>query len=143
MLHPRQVRAQGVLMQVEAVCDAPSGSEEAGKLRGRSLIAAAGFPLPSASSSSSSISILEVLSKRLFLIDSGADESVFPASSSDRTSTRTSNLIAANGTVIPTYGCQQIPVSFRPGHFSLHWFWIADVSCPIPGATFFRKQGLY
>ena len=117
-----------------------------GKLQGRPLFAAAGTPFPTPSSvskiSSSSISIFERHSNRHFLVDSGADESVFPASVTDRSGTRSSNLVAANGTTIFTYGCRMLPISCRPGHMTQHEFWIADISRPILGASFFHQQGL-
>ena len=143
LLHTCEVWSESLLLQVKALSDAPPRpGKEVGKRRGRPLIAAAGTSFPASSTSSSSISILETTSRRFFLVDSGADESVFPATNADRSNNRTSNLIAANGSVIPTYGRRQLPVSFRSGHSSLHWFWIADVSRPILGATYFQEQGL-
>ena len=88
------------------------------------------------------MSIFEKRSGKYFLIDSGADESVFPASTLDRSLPRSSDLIAANGTAIRTYGRRLLPVSFSDQHVSEHYFWIADVSRPLLGAPYFRDQGL-
>ena len=76
------------------------------------------------------------------MIDSGADESVFPASAVDRSNPRSSDLVAANGSTIYTYGRRILPISFRAGHSIQHEFWIADVSRPLLGASFFREHGL-
>ena len=103
-------------------------------------MAAAGNPFSSAPPSS--ISIFEVFSNRHFLVHSGADDSVYPASSADRTLTNTSSLVAANGSSISTYGRREIPISFRSGHLAKHWVWIADDSKPILGASFFKDVGL-
>ena len=66
----------------------------------------------------------------------------FPATAADRTGPRSSNLVAANGTAISTYGRRTLQMSFRPAHSIQHEFWVADVSRPLLGASFFREQGL-
>ena len=76
------------------------------------------------------------------MIDSGADESLFPASTLDRSLPRSSDLVAANGTAIRTYGRRLLPVSFADNHSSHHYFWIADVARPLLGAPYFRDEGL-
>ena len=88
------------------------------------------------------MSIYEIVSRRYFLIDSGADESVYPATQADRILPRSSDLIAANGTAIRTYGRRRLPISFSDGHHLTQLFWIADVSRPLLGADFFKDQGL-
>ena len=113
-----------------------------GKRAGRPLVAAAGNPFPSSTSSPSSISIFERHSGRHFLVDSGADESVYPASTTDKCLSRTSHLLAANGSSINTYGRRRLPISFRTGHQTYHNFWVADVTRPILGASFFTNEGL-
>ena len=51
------------------------------------------------------LSVRELLSGRLFLADSGADVSVYPATASDKLASEGScSLRAANGTGIKTYG---------------------------------------
>ena len=81
---------------------------------------------------------------RFFLVDSGADECVFPASTSDRRGERTTDLVAANGSSIKTFGKRYLEVSFgpRPGRTFKHKFWIATVCRPILGANFFMDHGL-
>ena len=101
-----------------------------GKQLGRPLVAAAG-------SSTGTISIKDYLSGREFLIDSGADECVFPAKQADCYLPRSSDLVAANGSAIHTYGKRRLPISFAAGHKVFHTFWIASVSRPILGADFF------
>ena len=124
-------------MQVKQVSDAsPSPAKAVGKRQGRPSVAAVGSIHPS------SMSIFERNSGKHFLIDSGADESVFPASSSDRSTARSTDLIAANGSLIRTYGKRSISVSFSSNHQTVHRFWIADVSRPLLGASFFRDNHL-
>lgn len=80
-----------------------------------------------------------------FLVDTGADISLFPASPSTISQNnfdKFANLFAANGTQIPTYGQRQITLNLglrRP--FS--WpFVIAKVTKPIIGADFLHHFGL-
>jgi len=88
------------------------------------------------------MSISDKISGKLFLIDSGADECVFPASKSDRTLPRSSSLQAANGSEIFTFGKRKLHLSFAPGHRLVHEYWIAEVSRPILGCDFFLSNNL-
>ena len=117
----------------------------AGKRSSRPSVATVGTSSSSSSSSAlqpSTKSIFERNLGRHFSIDSGGDESVFPASSSDRSSARSQDLIAANGSTIRTYGRRSLSVSFSSRHQTDHSFWIAEVSKPLLGASFFRENGL-
>ena len=80
--------------------------------------------------------------ERNFLIDSGADECVFPASNADRQLPQSSALQAANGSLIASFGKQKLVLSFAAGHRVTHKFWIADVLRPILGCNFFLAQNL-
>ena len=73
-------------------------------------------------------------------MDSGADLSVFPASSADLRRPPSSSLVAANGSAIRTFGARTVPLNFRGAHFE-HEFLVADVRSPILGADFFVKYG--
>ena len=75
-------------------------------------------------------------------MDSGADECVFPATTADFRCPRSSDLVAANGSSIKTFGKRLIEVSFAPGRRFSHHFWIATVKRPILGADFFSEHGL-
>ena len=77
-----------------------------------------------------------------FLIDTGADVSVFPATKRDRGTTEpSSTLSAANGTCIKTWGRRTITLVI--GHKTYrHEFFIADVTRPILGADFFIAHAL-
>ena len=81
-------------------------------------------------------------SKQRFLIDTGAEVSVFPASRSDRLHKGDVTLRAANNSFINTYGLKQLILDFvlpRP----LTWrFLIADVTQPIIGADFLLQHKL-
>ena len=112
-------------------------SKAFGKRPGRSFVNAAGNP-----HKSSSLAIFERNSGRHFLIDSGADESVIPATHFDRHSPQSAGLVAANGTPIRTYGRRTVPISFSSHHHVHHPFWIADVAQPLLGADFFRDNHL-
>ena len=88
-----------------------------------------------------SLSVLDELSGRVFLVDTGADVSVFPASATDKNSSPQGNLVAANGTVIKTFGHRNIKVKFLTVSV-LHSFRVADVNRLILGADFFARTGL-
>lgn len=78
-----------------------------------------------------------------FLIDTGADISVLPATLSDRRQDKTVfNLVAANGTPIHTYGKKQLHVSFGLRRIFSWLFTIADVSRPIIGSDFLEHFDL-
>ena len=79
--------------------------------------------------------------RRSFLVDSGADVSVFPASASQRKSPSSMSLSAANGTSIQTFGRRNIFLSL-PGLSVVHEFLLADIQKPILGSDFFRSNGL-
>ena len=79
---------------------------------------------------------------RSYLVDTGADISVFPASFQDRKSRSNSQpLIAANGSTIRTWGQRTIALHLGKRLFSQE-FHIADVTRPILGADFFRHNFL-
>ena len=76
-------------------------------------------------------------------MDSGADEYVFPAMEADRILPRTSDLVAANGSTMKTYGKRRMAVVFGDGEQTIfHEFWIANVKRTILGADFFFNHGL-
>ena len=79
--------------------------------------------------------------RRSFLVDSGADVSVYPASPAQKKGQRSSALRAANGTSISTYGSKSISLLF-PGLSVVHRFLLADVRKPILGTDFFRAKNL-
>lgn len=81
-----------------------------------------------------------------FLVDTGADLSLFPASSSTILHNDINNsciqLFAANGTPIPAYGEKQISLDLGLRR-QLSWpFIVAKVSKPIIGADFLHHFGL-
>ena len=67
---------------------------------------------------------------------------MFPAANQDQILPRSQCLVAANGTEIATFGRQDLPLSFAPGHQIVQSFWIANVRRPILGADFFIHQRL-
>ena len=82
------------------------------------------------------------ISKRRFLVDTGAEVSVIPASGLD-TRTRHSGppLLAANRSSIRTYGMRALSVRF--GFSTYKWnFVVADVARPLLGADFLRSNSL-
>ena len=92
-------------------------------------------------SSQGSLSVYCHRLHRLFLVDSGADVSVYPAGVEDRRHSPSSTLTAANGTKIGTYGHRRLDLCF-PGLRTHHSFILADVKSPILGADFFMQKGL-
>ena len=85
--------------------------------------------------------MLDTVSKRPFLVDTGADLSVFPASPEDKKVAASANLVAANGSTIKSYGTRAIKLDFSSISISLS-FRLADVSRPILGSDFFARTGL-
>ena len=120
-----------------------------GKRPGRGPVVAPGIApaISSVSSSTSSTTSEGALSifcqrlKRSFLVDSGADVSVFPASPTQRSSRPSAVLSAANGTSIRTFGRKNISLAFH-GLSVVHSFFLADVQHPILGSDFFRQNNL-
>ena len=77
------------------------------------------------------------------MIDTGADVSVYPASSQDRKNNPPSiPLSAANGTSIKTWGKRKITLKIKPVQVYTHEFYLADVTRPILGADFFIAHEL-
>lgn len=93
--------------------------------------------------SSHRLFIFDKQSKIQFLIDSGADVSIIPASIYRKTKQPdTYKLFAANNTTINTYGIQIISVDLGLRR-QFDWeFLVADVSKAIIGADFLSKFGL-
>ena len=82
------------------------------------------------------------LSGRRFLIDTGAQVSVLPASISDtRSNTCGPALAAANGSAIRTFGTRTVQLLIGLQQFEWQ-FILADVSQPILGADFLRDNSL-
>ena len=86
--------------------------------------------------------VLDVVSRRQFLVDTGAEICVFPASEAQlRGPASGPHLVAANGSAIRAFGHRQINFSF--GNRSFSWrFTIADVPHPIIGADFLCEHAL-
>ena len=92
--------------------------------------------------SSQLLRVFDKNSKLHFLIDAGAEISVFPAGRADRFHKSDVTLRAANNSTINTYGFRQLTLDFglpRP----LTWkFVVADVNQPIVGADFLLRHKL-
>ena len=86
--------------------------------------------------------VWDKVSGERFLVDTGAEVSVFPASGLiTRTKQPGTSLVAANGSTIKTYGTRTIPLCFTTKHYK--WdFIIAEVSRPLLGADFLRANSL-
>jgi hypothetical protein len=79
---------------------------------------------------------------RDYLVDSGAELCVIPASNADRRNqSEGGSLIAANGSKIQSYGKRELALQFGTSKFT-QVFMVADVSQPILGANFFSKNHL-
>ena len=93
------------------------------------------------------LSIGDVTTGSRFLVDSGAEVSVYPLSRAILGNKYTFNinnspkLIAANGSAIKSYGATEIVLNFG-GQCFTHRFLFADVNRPILGADFFKKHDL-
>ena len=75
----------------------------------------------------------------VYLVDSGAQVSVFPHASRQRPR---SFLLAADGRQIPAWNTVSLPVTLGGRQFGLHRFIHAAVDQPILGADFFTRTGL-
>ena len=85
--------------------------------------------------------MIDRVSGRSFLVDTGADISVFLASVENKRIPSSANLIAANGTSIKSFRVRTIKLQFHSVS-ETHPFRLADVSRPILGSDFFAKTGL-
>ena len=81
-------------------------------------------------------------SRRRFLVDTGAEISVIPATRADKlSSNQGAKLTAANGSCIRTFGKRKIPLQFNKRRFQ--WtFTVAEVSQPLLGADFLRAHSI-
>lgn len=87
--------------------------------------------------------ITDIFSRKNFLIDTGAAISIIPPISDDlKHINRVSNLVAANGTVIPTYGERVLQLDFGFGTPLSHIFTIAKVEDAILGIDFLSLNGI-
>ena len=76
-----------------------------------------------------------------FLVDTGAQVSVFPASPQDRRRQKMDALVAANGSKIDTFGTRTMTLDLDFHKF--RWpFVLANVSRPMLGADFFCSNHL-
>ena len=104
-----------------------------GKQDRRSLMAAAG---------TTSFFVKDRHSGSQFLVDTGAQESILPATEWDRRGSNTGEgLKAANQTTIHTYGKRTVMLKFGDRLFE-HEFTIADLPNRFLGMDFFEKNGL-
>ena len=84
------------------------------------------------------LSVWDSVTGTSFLVDTGADVCVLPASSNDkRKRTLTENLTAANGSKIKTWGQHVITFTLGQGNRYHQKFYLADVARSILGANFF------
>ena len=84
--------------------------------------------------------VTDSISKRCFLVDTGAQVSVTPASKLDKkTRSRGHPLQAANGSTITTYGTRVVCLRFGQRNVQARLI-AADFSCPLLGADFFYEH---
>lgn len=100
--------------------------------------------VPQSSTTSPLLCLKDALSQRSFLVDTGAQVSVVPASASDRACAlpnRAPQLQAANGSIISSYGTVSREVCFGGRRYHGD-FVLADVKRPLLGADFLLKHEL-
>ncbi|RUS81701.1 hypothetical protein EGW08_010563 [Elysia chlorotica] len=111
--------------------------EETGKRQSGPTVASA-----SAGPRDPQLFITDDNSGRCFLVDTGAQVSVIPATPFDKIAGPSGlPLHAANGTPIQTYGSRNLQLSFN-NRLYLAKLIIADVKRPLLGADFFRNHNL-
>ena len=89
------------------------------------------------------LAVKDTLSGMELLVDTGAEVSILPASSTDKALKRTpkQQLTAANGSQINNYGVQERRICIQGRSFT-HRFYLADVRRPLLGADFLLKHSL-
>ena len=104
-----------------------------GKRRGRAAVAAV---------SAGSLTLHDATSNRSFLVDTGAEVSVVPASEEERQQApMQKQLVAANGTRIRCYGEKKLRLQVRSRKYE--WkFLVAEVRRPLIGADFLTHMSL-
>ena len=126
--------------QLPDVPCSPSKNTDSGKCQCRSPVAVVAGAI-----NSRFLHIQDRASGHSFLIDTGAEVSLVPASPADHcaavSSTHSAPLVAVNGTVIKTYGTHCLPFKFGSKCFQGS-FIVADVNQAILGADFLRANGL-
>ncbi|GFO31281.1 transposon ty3-g Gag-Pol polyprotein [Plakobranchus ocellatus] len=121
------------------LADVDSAMEVFGKRQCQPLgVAVAGIP-----HQPNTLSVVDRISGLSYLVDTGAEVSVYPASIQDRRAQQpTTTLTAANGTSIHTWGRRSVSLAIgHRGQYN-HEFYFANVTRPILGADFFTKHGL-
>ena len=88
------------------------------------------------------VHLRDLITKKNFLIDSGAEISVIPATKMDWVKEDHSTLSAANGSPINTYGEKLMIIDIGLGRKFSWPFIVADVSYPIIGADFLSNFNL-
>ena len=80
---------------------------------------------------------------RQYLVDTGAEFSILPASPEDKKRVvPTEALEAANGTKVPVFGRRTVTLSFPRGLTFSHSFLLADVTKPLLGVDFFNSNNI-
>ena len=88
------------------------------------------------------LTLLDKTTNQQFLIDTGAEVSILPASPSDTLKTPTSYLHAANGTSIPVYAERSLTLNLGLRRTFRWIFYVAAVKQPIIGADFLTHYKL-
>ena len=110
-----------------------------GKRSGQSLAATSDPGLPT----SRLLFLKDATTGRRFLIDTGAEVSVIPPSTTDRMNKQDcSGLQAVNGSPIATFGTWSLTLDLGLRHVFRWIFSIADTSTPIIGADFLQEHGI-
>ena len=107
-----------------------------GKREGQPLVATA------AGQNNGLLLITDSSSKRQFLVDTGAEISVLPATGLEKRAKQLGPaLLVANGSSIRTYSTRTLSLVFARNTYTRE-FTIAEVSRPLLGADFFRSSSL-
>ena len=78
---------------------------------------------------------------RQYLVDTGAEFSILPASPEDKKHFVPSEALeAANGSKVPVFGRRAVTLTFLRGLTFTHTFLLADVTKPAPGCRLLQLQ---
>ena len=112
---------------------------------GRPVLAAVSSPTSSPSRHQHHLLwVVDCTTHARYLVDSGAAVSVLPPSGDHKRPPElvAYDLIAANGSPIPTYGAKDVSITLSPAR-RFHWkFIVAEVRHPILGADFLVAHNL-
>ena len=121
----------------------PSTSQKVGKLHRRPLKTVGRLSSVYHLDARKCYYVQDLRNGRQYLVDTGAEFSILPASFEDkRRLPPLENLEAANGSLVHVYGRRNTTLNFGQGKTYTHTFLLADVTKPLLGVDFFNSNNI-